>query len=715
MRPEPAAPNRSSRRVRLADLVRLLTTWALSTLTLALADVLLPGFSADTWWHLVVVAAVSGTLGLLVRPLMVEVATRTGWIAVLPLALFGQAVVMYLAMVAVPGIRTTFLAAVAASWIAAAVGTLVAYLGTAGTDEGLTSSLARRRRGQVKVVDPDVDGMVFVQLDGVPFPVLRWAVQSGGVPTIRRWLSAGEYRLAEWTPQLPCTTPASQLGILHGTVARVPAFRWYDRALGRVLVANRPSDATVIEDRASDGHGLLCEDGVSISNLFSGDAERSLLTMSRAGAGRGVPQTRRAMAWFVATPGGLARSLTRTVAELVKERWQARRQERRRLEPRVHRGWTFAVLRALTNALLRDLNTALVAEEMLRGTKVVYVDYVDYDEIAHHAGMFRPESLASLDGLDAVLAQLERLAALAPRRYRIVVLSDHGQSQGRPFVDRCGDDLGAVCSELMATGVGAYEESVEGWGRADSLVQDVGSEGLSGRLTAPADHKLRRLEGAAATAPEDDVLVLGSGNLGLLYVRGPERLDLDEIDRRWPRLLPGLRSHPGVGFVAGLDAAGRPWALGPEGRHDLVTGAIEGVDPLAPYGAHAARVLLRAVSMPEAPDLYVNSSVDDHTLDVAAFENLVGSHGGLGGWQDRAVLLAPADLLPAEAGRVEGADALHQVLVGMLERAGQRAASPTRRSSVTTTPAPLAPPPDGAGDPVSVRGPRPPTDPRPAG
>ncbi|MGE5720378.1 MAG: alkaline phosphatase family protein, partial [Nocardioidaceae bacterium] len=505
MRPEPAAPNRSSRRVRLADLVRLLTTWALSTLTLALADVLLPGFSADTWWHLVVVAAVSGTLGLLVRPLMVEVATRTGWIAVLPLALFGQAVVMYLAMVAVPGIRTTFLAAVVASWIAAAVGTLVAYLGTAGTDEGLTSSLARRRRGQVKVADPDVDGMVFVQLDGVPFPVLRWAVQSGGVPTIRRWLSAGEYRLAEWTPQLPCTTPASQLGILHGTVARVPAFRWYDRALGRVLVANRPADATVIEDRASDGHGLLCEDGVSISNLFSGDAERSLLTMSRAGAGRGVPQTRRAMAWFVATPGGLARSLTRTVAELVKERWQARRQERRRLEPRVHRGWTFAVLRALTNALLRDLNTALVAEEMLRGTKVVYVDYVDYDEIAHHAGMFRPESLASLDGLDAVLAQLERLAALAPRRYRIVVLSDHGQSQGRPFVDRCGDDLGAVCSELMATGVGAYEESVEGWGRADSLVQDVGSEGLSGRLTAPADHKLRRLEGAAATAPEDDV------------------------------------------------------------------------------------------------------------------------------------------------------------------------------------------------------------------
>ena len=65
-------------------------------------------------------------------------------------------------------------------------------------------------------------------------------------------------------------------------------------------------------------------------------------------------------------------------------------------------------MRAVTNALLRDLNTALVAEEM-RGTQGVYVDYVDYDEIAHHAGMFRPESLASLDGLDRVLGKLDRL------------------------------------------------------------------------------------------------------------------------------------------------------------------------------------------------------------------------------------------------------------------------------------------------------------------
>ena len=200
-------------------------------------------------------AAVSGLVGLLVRPLLVAVAVRLGWLAVLPIALLGQAAVMYVAMQVVPGITVTFWAAFVTSWICAAVGTLVAYVATAGTDDGLTSALARRVRPG-KPDDPEVDGVVFVQLDGVPFPVLRWAVQAGGVPTIRRWLASGDYRLAEWTPQMPCTTPASQLGILHGTVAGVPAFRWYDRELGRVLVANRPADAQIIEERASNGQGL---------------------------------------------------------------------------------------------------------------------------------------------------------------------------------------------------------------------------------------------------------------------------------------------------------------------------------------------------------------------------------------------------------------------------------------------------------------------------
>lgn len=650
---------------------RLVVGWLTSASALALAAWLLPHLSVDSRWDLLLASAATGVVGLLVRPALVRVTAYVGWVAVVLVGLLGQALVTYVALRLSPGVSASISSCVWAAWIVAATGTAVAWLGTSGSDDAFISALVRRLPVATVVDDPDVHGVVFVQADGVPFPVLQWAIQAGATPTMRRWVTTGSHVLREWTPQLPCTTPASQLGILHGTVDRVPAFRWYDRELGRLLVANRPVDAAVIEARASDGRGLLADGGLSVSNLFTGDAPRSLLTMSRTKVSRGSMGTRRTAAGFLSDPQGFMRALVRAVAEIFKERFQARGQVRRDLTPRVHRGWTFAILRAATNVLMRDLNTSILAEEMRKGTRSIYVDYVDYDEVAHHAGMFRPESLAALDGIDRVLGTLERLSASAARHYHFVVVSDHGQSQGQVFADRYGVDLAELCSELMKERVNSVDAPVEGWGRAEAVAEQMSSSGVTGRLAARAvDVTHHHLKDAADTA---EISVLGSGNLGLLYVHQPSRLTLDDLAERWNALVPGLRGHDGIGFVAGIDAGGRPWALGAHGRVALDTGEVEGENPLAPYGKHAARVLCRAVLMAEAPDLYINSTVDESTLDIAAFEPLVGAHGGLGGWQDRALLLVPEELAGAlPAGRIEGADHLHRVLVAMLESLGHR-------------------------------------------
>ncbi len=660
-------------RLRIGDVVRLLVSWLLSALALGVAVWILDNLTASSFWDLLWASAVTAVVGLLIRPVIVLVSAYVGWIAVVLAGLLGQALVTYIALVISPGISTTVGAAIVASWIVAATGTAVAWLTTSGTDDAFALSLERGRKRVAKVDDPEVDGIVFIQLDGLPFPVLRWAIAAGSVPTMRRWVSSGDHLLREWTPQLPCTTPASQLGILHGTIDRVPAFRWYDRELGRLLVANRPADAAIIEARASDGHGLLADGGVSVSNIFTGDAERSFLTMSRAKLGRSDVGKRRTFAGFLTDPQGFMRAFVRTIAEIVKERFQARRQVRRDLVPRVHRGWTFAALRAATNVLGRDLNTAIITEEMRKGTRSIYVDYVDYDEIAHHAGIFRPESLAALEGLDRVLGTLERLAESGARRYHFVIVSDHGQSQGQVFADRYGIDLATLCGTLMKEHVESVDAPVEGWGRAEAVADGMGTAGVTGKFAGRATDVATRHLDDEATAADAEISVLGSGNLGLLYVHQPTRLTLDDLAERWPALVPGLAAHEGVGFVAGIDAAGRPWAIGGEGRVALDTGEVQGVDPLAPYGEAAARLLCRAVLLAEAPDLYMNSTVDADTLDIAAFEPLVGAHGGLGGWQDRAVLLVPKDLAGAlPEGRIEGADHLHRVLVAMLESVGQR-------------------------------------------
>ena len=171
-----------TRGVRFTDLARLAAAWAASTVALIITGALLPGFSATSWWAYAAVAAAAGVVGLVLRPVLVEISARVGWLAVLLTALLGQALIMYVAIRLVPGIESTPWTAFAATWVSAAVGTLISWTTTAGTDDGLITSLAGRARRQQPVTDPEVDGVLFVQLDGVPFPVLQWAVQSGAVP-----------------------------------------------------------------------------------------------------------------------------------------------------------------------------------------------------------------------------------------------------------------------------------------------------------------------------------------------------------------------------------------------------------------------------------------------------------------------------------------------------------------------------------------------------
>src|SRR5947209_17460276 len=123
---------------------------------------------------------------------------------------------------------------------------------------------------------------------------------------------------------------------------------------------------------------------------------------------------------------------------MMKEVYQGYRQRSRAIEPRIDRLSSYVALRGVTNVLLRDLNVRLLAEQMLAGAPVMYCDFTDYDEVAHHAGPMRSESLASLAGIDRSIHALQRIASAAPRPYEFVVLSDHGQSQGETFRQRCG-------------------------------------------------------------------------------------------------------------------------------------------------------------------------------------------------------------------------------------------------------------------------------------
>ena len=245
-------------------------------------------------------------------------------------------------------------------------------------------------------------------------------------------------------------TSGSQAGILHGNNDGIPAFRWYERDREHLMASSNPADAELIMSRISNGEGLLSNNGASICNLMTGDATRSYLTTAAIKAeGGGIGDSQAFMSFFF-SPSGYLRSFTLFLGEFIKEMTQARRTRRAGIRPQMHRGLKYAGMRAASNVLLRDVNTSLIIEEMYRGTNVIYADFTDYDELAHHCGPERVESFEALDGVDTAIATLIKATDEAPRPYKFIILSDHGQSLGETFLQRYGVSLGEFVRSLMS-------------------------------------------------------------------------------------------------------------------------------------------------------------------------------------------------------------------------------------------------------------------------
>lgn len=256
---------------------------------------LMPGVAASSSLSLLAAVVMIALVGWVLQPVFLRIALVFGWFGAVLLALFANALVIGLGLYLTPGITISSpISAFFAAWVYAFVITLLTWAFSINGRDYLTVHAVRMASRGTRPEPSDVPGVIFIQLDGVPAPLLENEIRAGNIPTISRWVRSGSHTWTEWTARAPSTTPVSQAGLLHGHNDGIPAFRWFDRDLGRLLVANRPADAAVIEARISDGRGLLADDGVSISNLFSGDAPTSLLTMSglkQGSAGLGPSQS----------------------------------------------------------------------------------------------------------------------------------------------------------------------------------------------------------------------------------------------------------------------------------------------------------------------------------------------------------------------------------------------------------------------------------------
>lgn len=684
---------------------RSVAVWVVSTLTMLLLAGLLPDFrlrSADggSATDIAVTAALGagafGLLSALVWPLLVRLLLLVPALVLGLLVFFLNGGLLWLALRLNPVERgsaapeTAVVVAAVMSAVASATGAALAVRDDDAYRRRLYRLADRRRRSAGPC--PATPGTVFLQLDGVGHDVLVDAVDRGLMPTVARWLgrppgpgaapAAGPapgarptHRLTAWRTDWSSQTGATQLGILHGSNHDVPAFRWYEKERREVMVCNRPTSAAELERRAAAhaGHpGLLADDGASRGNLFGGGADQQALVLSIATRRRG-PGTRSRAGYFAyfSDPANAVRTALSFVAEVVREIAQSTRARFTGQRPRVSRGGLYPFVRAFATVVQRDVVAAAVTGDLLAGRSSVYADLVAYDEVAHHSGPAGRDTEKVLQRLDRALALIENVAEHAPRPYRIVVLSDHGQSPGETFRARYGLTLGDLVRAGCGLPVPRRARRTHSGAEARAAVRAA--------LRRPVE------EGVEQYRPtrRDEPIVLASGNLGLVsFPDVPHRMTKEEIDARYPALLPTLANHPGIGFLLVRSERHGGLVLGAQGAQIPLDRLDEDPGPLAVFGPGAADVVRRTHSFPHTADIMVNSAYDPAGGEVLAFEEQIGSHGGLGGAQARPFLLSPLALTPPvpEGTELRGAEEVHRVLRRWLEESGGRAspAAPDR-------------------------------------
>ena len=475
------------------------------------------------------------------------------------------------------------------------------------------------------------------------------------------------------------------------------------------MVSGKLSHAPLIEKRISDGKGLLVN-GLSIANMFSGDSELSSLTSSRVKKISRIYN--KTLHTIFLESYNFQRIFVLFLWDILVELKSELMHRVKNIQPRLRQKITYPAVRAGANVVLREVATEILASEIFRGEiDTAYATYMGYDEVAHHSGVEDDDVWGILKQIDVQFSRLTSTIEMNDRDYKLVILSDHGQSKGATFKQRYGMTLGNYVRQFLPNDMTFFknEYNIDHFRDAimpenkqlksirekmetmrDDLFDENGSiqnlrkgieekkpslifeneryinlhEKYSNSLEYITSHDYVQL--SSEKAKDSELIVLGSGNLGLIYLtQWQQRLTYEEIVMLFPELIPGLVNHSGIGFILVDSISNGGMVIGQNGIYYLENDEIVGENPLKGFGENASRHLKRQNGFKNMPDILVNSFYDSENDEVCAFEELIGSHGGLGGNQTKPFILYPSEW--HEPGDLIGAESIYKFLKREIE------------------------------------------------
>ncbi len=483
--------------------------------------------------------------------------------------------------------------------------------------------------------------LLIVQIDGLSRGVLEEGLAAGHAPLLRGLLANGTLRFEPMSVGLPTSTPAFQMAAMYGVKPDIPGFHYHDRRRGGDVYFPRGGDAAWVETSQATGRRGIVSGGSAYGCVFTGGASNSLFTfaMIKRPAGRGLLRAVSAgviLGWVVVKSALLSTvEIARAALHLVADPVGTSA-----------RDWKWLAIKLGISVWLRQLFTLVAARDLYAGAPVVYVNFLDYDVVAHVYGPRHRRAFRALRRVDRSIRVLWRVCRRVPEhRWELHVLSDHGQARCTPYAALAGGaSIEHVLFERFFTPARlAVGERVTRRARLATGVAAWRAHRTAGILQRFVNYLERDfpwvLGGHRGVHQQDGVRMITAGpNAFVYFTDSSAPLAIEAIDARSPGLVESLSRERGVGLVLARSAAG-PVCCHRGKRYVL------GEDAPGPFADRADAPLVVAgirdlMAMPSAGDLVIYG-IDAPEGNVSYLGEL-GAHAGTTPEEMQTFILAPA-------------------------------------------------------------------------
>lgn len=504
---------------------------------------------------------------------------------------------------------------------------------------------------------------LIIELDGLSHYHLLEALEKKKMPFLKRLLKKN-LQVYEFFSDLPSTSPTNQAALMYGQNIGCPGFTFIDRDSRRIIDFKEPADVLYFEDKYLKQGGML-KGGSSISNIFSGGANKTVITTSNINrrSSKNSPNNFINYIKAITSPIIMARMFGRTVVEGSIELYEiiiGRIIDLLIGAPHVA-SLTTMLDRTFFNIFLKEASIQSCIYDMKKGVPIIYLNLQDYDKIAHFRG---PGSRSAKWTLALIDTDLRKIMSKKPDDYQLFLLSDHGQVDSIPFTYKYGMSFFDFVSKQVKQDVELIDEDeprglkLAAYKNLLQLLNKTTKYVYSplGYLFRPIIKMLRgtikllsveyreyigkkiiKKEGIyMATADTNN------DNLCHLYLQtGKQPLNVSQIRKAHPHLIERIVKHPAISIILGFE---NDTVKVYDKTNSLIiknNKKIKGKLNLSKYGDETAllRLFYNFRKYKNCGDLLIFSGLDKN--DFITFGKLKGSHGGFGRNQERAFFIGP--------------------------------------------------------------------------